>query len=112
MATLEELTKIEYEKSKTIVEKRHTSYARGHHRYQNRTGRLTRSIATVRTRPYIKMVARMYYSKFVINGHFPWDPDPFLQNAVDANKDFTKEQFRLAVMRGVRAYNRQNKAKK
>ena len=112
--TLSDFIKEEYEKSKIVVAKRLEWYAKRNHRYKNRTGNLTRSISVLRTRPYQKMKASMFYANNIQNGFHPygnknawWEPDPFLKNAIEENKDFIRNEYRLAVVRGTRRFNRE-----
>lgn len=46
------------------------------------------------------------YAKYVIDGHGSWVGDPFVDEAVDNNKDFIMQQIQAAVDRAVAEINR------
>ncbi len=110
---LDELITQEYEKSKAVIAKKLQWYARRYHRYRHRTRTLMRSTTPVLNKSLnVGLQATAFYAPFVINGHGTWLPDPFIDNALQKNRAFVRNQYKTVAARAVRKYNAQNRRNK
>jgi hypothetical protein len=64
------------------------------HRYNNRTGNLMRATKVDANKYSLKAYIddkTASYGKFINNGFKSWQPDPFISNAIDYNKEKIKQ---------------------
>jgi hypothetical protein len=88
--------------------------AKEDHRYQHRTKNLrdaTKVEGHINSK--VKNGLRVYvdleqapYAKYVIRGHGTWALDPFIDNAIETNKQWIFARLQLAIDKAIKAQNR------
>jgi len=84
------------------------------HRYNHRTRKLrnaTYAKSEVKSGELLNITigvkeSKAPYAKHIIDGHGTWQPDPFLENALDNTEEFIQRQLELAVEKAVNEFNR------
>lgn len=116
--SLSELFDEEYKKALPRMRMKLKRSAQRHHRFKNRTHDLKNSVGTRHDKEHKKLtlvapvVSPFYnipYAQYIIRGHGTWLPDPFLQDALDREDDYIKEQYQKAMNIAVDRFNNQSK---
>ena len=82
------------------------STARKEHRYKTRTGQLEKSVSTkIEDNGLVGEVGLddsiADYGKYVVQGHGTWEPDQFLEEALEKREPFIQDAFEKAIKEAI-----------
>lgn len=102
----------EFLKAQEDIKQRLLRSARENHQYKHRTRNL-RNATKVKGQLVHEKGLELYvdlrkadYGEYIITGHGSWDPDPFINKAVEDNERWINERISKAVNDAVIAFNR------